>query len=553
MKIAAIYARVSSEQQKEENTIASQVAALIEFAREQSFSVPDEWVFRDEGFSGASLMRPGLERVRDLAAEGQLQAVFVYSPDRLSRKYAYQVLLMEEFARHGVEILFVKAPRVETPEDQLMVQFQGMIAEYERAQILERSRRGKRHRAKTGEVSVLSGAPYGYRYIRKCDDAPARYEIDPVEAEVVRFVFQKYTVDGLSIGAIARLLNEKGTPTRRRVTRWERSVVWAMLRNPAYKGTACFGKTQIGPRQKVTRPLRISGRARRGETGAHERPRDQWIEVPVPSLVAEETFALAAERLIENKKFSSRRTIEPSITQGLVTCRRCGYALSRTSTRSSVRNIHYYRCLGSDGWRRLKGPVCTSRPIRQDLLDQVVWQEVIKLIQDPTLIGNEINRRLAAARDAEPSERRQQELERQLVRVGKSIERLVTAYQEELLPIEELRSRMPELRARERGMQAEIRAMRDRAVDQTSFLRLAETLSGFLQKLKTSFETLPIAERQRIVRLLVKEIQVDNDVIVLKHSIPLKNPPPVDKNGPSLPGQPPPATPNYLLCSGSGR
>ena len=169
MKIAAIYARVSLrlrsgqalDQQKEEKTIASQTAALIEFARQENYQVPDEWVFEDEGYSGANLIRLGLERIRDLAAEGQIQAVLALSPDRLSRKYAYQVLLIEELARHGVDRVFIKAPHSETPEDQLLLQFQGMIAEYERAQILERSRRGKRYRAKQGEVTVLSGAPVG--------------------------------------------------------------------------------------------------------------------------------------------------------------------------------------------------------------------------------------------------------------------------------------------------------------------------------------------------------------------------------------------------------
>src|ERR1700693_1110598 len=159
MVIAAIYARGSSDRQREENTIASQTAALIDFARSHRYRVPDEWIFEDEGYSGATLERPGLERVRDLAAEGQIQAVLVYSPDRLSRKYAYQILLIEELARHGVETRFLNAPQSATAEDQLLVQFQGMIAEYERAQILERSRRGKRHRARAGEISVLSGAP----------------------------------------------------------------------------------------------------------------------------------------------------------------------------------------------------------------------------------------------------------------------------------------------------------------------------------------------------------------------------------------------------------
>jgi site-specific DNA recombinase len=156
MKTAAIYARVSSDQQKEDKTIASQTAALVAFASSHGYGVPDDWIFEDEGFSGATLVRPGLERVRDLVAEGQVQAVLVLSPDRLSRKYAYQVLLTEEWLRQGVETVFVNAPQSHSPEDQLLLQFQGMIAEYERAQILERSRRGKRHRAKQGEASVLS-------------------------------------------------------------------------------------------------------------------------------------------------------------------------------------------------------------------------------------------------------------------------------------------------------------------------------------------------------------------------------------------------------------
>ena len=259
MQVAAIYARVSSDKQKEENTIASQTAALIAFAREQGYSVPDEWVFEDEGYSGATLVRPGLERVRDLAAEGQIQAILVHAPDRLSRKYAYQVLLTEEFARAGVEVLFVKAPRNATAEDQLLLQFQGMIAEYERAQILERSRRGKRHRAREGQVSVLSGAPFGYCYVRKTDQMAAYYAMIEAEAQIVRSVFERYTAQGLGLGAIACLLNEEHVATRKQTGRWERSVIWAMLRNPAYKGTACFGKTQKAPRQRITRPLRLRG------------------------------------------------------------------------------------------------------------------------------------------------------------------------------------------------------------------------------------------------------------------------------------------------------
>jgi site-specific DNA recombinase len=215
----------------------------------------------------------------------------VYSPDRLSRKYAYQILLIEEFARQGVETLFVKSPQGHSPEDQLLVQFQGMIAEYERAQILERSRRGKRHRAHAGEVSVMSGAPYGYRYIRKTEEALAAYIVDEAEASVVRRVYEMYTVEGLSIAEITRRLNREGIPTRK-ASRWERSVIWAMLRNPAYRGVACFGKTRLSARTQK-RPQRRRGVTTPSNTAGHQRPREEWIEIPVPALVTEESFARA--------------------------------------------------------------------------------------------------------------------------------------------------------------------------------------------------------------------------------------------------------------------
>ena len=536
MRMAAIYARVSSEQQREAHTIGSQTTALIEWAKTLDLEVPTAWIFEDDGYSGATLERPGLERVRDLAAEGQIQAVLVYAPDRLSRTYAYQILLIEELTRQGVETRFLNAPQSATAEDQLLVQFQGMIAEYERAQILERSRRGKRHRARAGEISVLSGAPYGYHYIRKSDEAPAAYAVSESEARVVRHVYERYTGTGLSIGAITRELNDQGVATRKPHARWERSTVWAMLRNPAYRGTACFGKTRVAPRQRVTRALRMRGGMTTRNSAHHERPREDWIEIPVPALIAEETFARAQELLDENKARAPRRTIEPSVVQGLVSCRKCGYALSRTSTRSSARSIHYYRCLGSDGWRHLGGPVCENRPVRQDLLDQIVWTEVMRLLEDPALIEQELDRRLAAARAADPAKHREQTMQRELVRVGKGIGRLLTAYQEELLSLEQLRERMPPLRQREQTLRLELHAIAEQTRDRASYLRLAETLSAFLARLRLAADTLDILERQRIVRLVVKEVLVGDDTIVIRHSIPVPSGPPGGSSPPPLGG-----------------
>src|SRR6266704_1755854 len=371
-KTAAIYARVSSDRQKENHTIASQTAALKEYAAGNGYSVPPEWVFEDEGYSGAIMLRPGLEALRDLAAQGQISTVLIYSPDRLSRKYAYQVLLTEELSRCGVDIVFLKSPAGGSPEDQLVVQFQGMIAEYERAQIAERSRRGKRHKAQQGVVNVLCGAPYGYRYMKKTDTSAAYYEVLESQAGVVRMVFEMYTKQQLNIRAITRLLNQRGIPTRTGKTRWERSTVWGLLRNPAYQGKACYGKTEQSERQRITRPLRQRNSPSHRSNCHRDRPRADWIEVAVPALVSEETFALAQEQLTKNKHHSPRRTIEPTLLQGMLVCQQCGYALYRTSTRTSKRKLYYYRCLGSDAYRHFKGALCSNRPVRSDYLDQFV-------------------------------------------------------------------------------------------------------------------------------------------------------------------------------------
>ena len=229
----------------------------------------------------------------------------------------------------------------------------------------------------------------------------------------------------------------------------------------------------------------------------------------------------------------------------LVSCAKCGYALSRTSTQTSARKIHYYKCIGSDSWRKLGGPVCDNgRFIRQELLDQIVWAEVIRLLEDPTLIQQELNRRLAAARDSDPTIKREQSLQRESSHVGKGIERLLNAYQEGLLTIEQLRERMPVLRQRQQALSAELQAIADQTNDRAAFLRLAETLSAFLVRLRSAAETLSINERQKIVRLLVKHVLVGEDTITIRHSIPIPSGPSQNEGSGSSDGR------IYLLCKG---
>ncbi len=554
-KMAALYARVSSDQQKENHTIQSQIAALIEYAKTHGYAVPSQWQFQDEGYSGATLLRPGLEAVRDLAATGQIAAILVYSPDRLSRKYAYQVLLAEEFSRYGVELVFLQSPSGTTPEDQLLVQFQGMIAEYERAQIAERSRRGKRHRAQQGSINVLCGAPYGYRYVKKSDTTAAYYQVVEAEAEVVRTVFDWYTRTGLSIGAITRELNQRHIPTRSGNRRWERSTVWGILGNPAYHGRACFGKTGMRLRQRITRPERQRGGPSRRYNVHYDRPRQEWIEIPVPALVSEERFALAQEQLQKNKQFASRRTIRPTLLQSLLVCQQCGYALYGTSGGRKPNHIlYYYRCIGSDSWRHFHGPVCQNRPVRQDDLDELIWREVLRLLQDSTLIQSEIERRMQEAKKADPLRQREQDLNREQSRVRNKIGRLVTAYQEELITLEQLRERMPELRKQEQAVRSELQSLHMAAQDQSRYLRVVDSLSDFRTRLQGNAERLDLIGRRKIIRLLVKEILVGTDTITIRHSIPLTNskPQPTDSS-PSSAGPAPSRNERYLLCTRSDR
>jgi site-specific DNA recombinase len=356
----------------------------------------------------------------------------------------------------------------------------------------------------------------------------------------VRQVFDLYTAQAMSIGAITRRLNELAVPTRKEQACWERSTIWAMLRNPAYRGMACFGKTQEAARQhRDNRAVRMRGHpARRAPRPLQETPKDQWIQIPVPALVDERTFDLAQERLQDNKKFSPRRTVEPSILQGLVHCARCGYALYRTSTRSSARKIYYYRCLGSDAWRYQGQARCNARPIRLDLLEDTVWTEVARLLEDPALIQAELTRRVEAARTSHPAKQHQDRTSRELLQAQRRVERLLTAYQEDLLSLDELRRRMPELRQRETRLTAELESLNAQLVDQATYLRLAHTLGEFLERLRTQARGLDVLERQRVVRLLVKEVVVGDDDITIRHTVPNATGSSGGPTGPLDPGVP---------------
>jgi len=524
MSNAAIYARVSSARQKEQETIGSQTAALRTHAGQLGLDVPEQWVFCDDGHSGASLVRPALERLRDLVCQVPVDVLLVYSPDRLARKYAYQALLIEEFAKAGTAVVFVKGPRGDSPEDALLVQFQGMIAEYERAQILERTRRGKTHRAKAGTINVLSGAPFGYRYVRKSEHADARYEIVAHEAAIVAELFTRYADGGLAIAELTRWLTGLGVATRTGKTRWDRSVIWGMLRNPTYAGRACFGKTMRTEQTAgLNRTARLAGRATPRHYTVTDRAREDWLEIPVPALVAEDTWARVQRRLADNKRYASRNSRDPSLLQGICACSGCGYAYYRTSTRTTNKKIYYYRCLGSDDYRYEHGRVCANKPVRADYLDTVVWDHITTLLTDPALIRTEINSRLEQHRTTDPATAQRKRIDTGLAKASTAITRLIGAYQEQLISLDELRTRMPELRTRETSLRHQLDALDNQLADREVYLKLADNLEDFLRGLRDRAATASVAERQRVLRLLVKDVLVGPDKITIRHSIPVRH------------------------------
>src|SRR6266568_4901911 len=478
---AAIYARVSSARQKKDQTIGSQTAALRAHAGQLGVELPEEWVFEDEGHSGATLIRPALERLRDVVAGVGVDVVLVYSPDRLARKFAYQALLIEGY------------------------------------------RRGKAYRARSGSVNVLGGAPFGYRYINKTADSGAGYEIIGHEAAIVAELFRRYADDGASIAGLTRWLTSENVPTRTGKARWDRSVVWGMLRNPAYAGIAVFGKTQVLQEPPgLNRRARLEGRTTPRASKTVDRPREDWIEFLVPATVTTETFERAARRLEDNKRFAARNTKIPPLLQGLAACSACGYGYYRTSTRTTNKKICYYRCLGSDDYRYEGGRVCGNKPVRADYLDTVVWDHITHLLADPALIRAEIGKRLEQARTSDPATRQRQRLELAQAKAAAAITRMIEAFQEQLITIDELRARMPALRARETSLRGQAGAIDAQLADRDAYLKLADDLEGFLAQLRGNTQDASVTERQRVLRLLVKDVLIGPEKITIRHRIPIR-------------------------------
>jgi site-specific DNA recombinase len=499
---AALYARVSSDKQAEEDTIASQVAALQERCRQDQVAVEEELSFIDDGYTGTTLVRPALERLRDLAATGMLDRLYVHSPDRLARKYAYQVLLLDELQRSGVEVVFLNHAIGTSPEDQLLLQVQGMVAEYERAKLLERCRRGKLHTARQGCVNALAGAPFGYRYVRKAEGGgTARYDILLEEARIVQQIFDW-------VG-------------------WDPSTVCDMLRNPAYKGTAVYGRWQVGPRRPRLRPARGQPEQPRRPYSVYE-AQGPGVTIAVPALVSPELFAAVAEQLDENRMRNrqSRRGAR-WLLQGLLVCQECGYALYGLASRcrlASGRTVEYahYRCMGRNGSRFGGRPVCSNRQVPVANLDNTIWNDVCDLLRNPAKVRAEYQRR----RHDRPDEQRSLQAEqvaKQISKVKQAITRLIDAYQDGVLDKQEFTPRLQAGKERLARLQAESQKESEHQSRQHELRLALGGLEEFAQHITEGLAQADWHKRREIIRALVKRIEVGHEEIRIIYRV---SPPP---------------------------
>jgi len=529
----ALYARVSTERQEQLGTIASQRAALRQAAREQGWQVIEEFV--DDGHSGARLDRPALDRLRDAVQAGLIEMVVCLAADRLARAYAYQVLILEEFERFGVQVRFLEGPAPsQDPQANLLLQMQGVIAEYERAKIAERYRRGKLHRARQGEPFFWK-VPYGYRRIPGEAGRPARLEILESEARVVRNIFRAFVDEGRSLRQIALDLYDRGIPSPTGNATWASSTMGRLIRNEAYIGTIYYNR-----RESIKRPDPTRGR-QHAKMGTRERPKEEWIPIPVPAILDEATFERARNVSRDNSKFNPRGA-EPGVylLRGLIECGHCHVSCSCHKMRGRNGHTHrYYYCrnhdiLNAGGQDRR----CPERNIRSHELDTYVYDQVRQALLDPHQLTQG---ETAILQGTPPSDEalltaQLERLDRRLAHTQQERARLLDAYQAGLIPLPDLTRRTKTITTRQHDLTTERDTLRQHRTQQLHDDRLQQDIHTFAERIARNLDELDFHARQKLMRLVIEKVRVTGWRVEIHLKIPLdKN---TDTPNPTDPPQP---------------
>jgi site-specific DNA recombinase len=518
MRLTAAYARVSSDTQEKDQTIDSQLEALRRGASERGLRLTESLIFVDNGFSGARLDRPGLDRLRDAISEGTCATVLVSAPDRLARHFAYQAILLEEFRRAGCEVIFLNHAFDASPEQQMLLQMQGVFAEYERALIQERTRRGRLFAARQGRVNWGGRPPYGYRCVPKGDATPQYLEIDGPEAAVVQQMYRWLVEEQISSHAIQHRLMDGQVPTRAvNGQGWCQSSVIKILRNPLYKGEAWYNRTQRGD---ARRPRMASGmkdvRPGNGRSRV-ARPQADWIAVAVPAIVNADLWRMAQEQLARNRERAQRNnTKHHYLLRGLLVCGHCGRRLVGTWSGIDGRYICSARYPRTTAW------ACDGRSLSMPRVEQQVWDYIRPLLSDPELL-----RRHFEASRGDPAvdsrdEREQVRLERQIAAAGREVQRLIDAYQGGVIELAELQERRQRSDEHTRFLRQRVDEIEQQRRGREQELRLVQGLEVFCASIQDALVDPSFAIKQQILQLVIDRIVVEDTRIVIKHIIPVE-------------------------------
>jgi len=508
---AAIYARVSSEAQEKDGTIASQIGTIEAYAREHEMKLMDDDIYVDEGYSGRILRRPGLDKLLDGVYEGLYQQVLIMNPFRLARNYGHQILLLEEFQRGDCEVIFIQRPIGETPDDNLLLQIQGVVAEYEHAKIQERTRRGKLYRMRQGEL-VSGQRVFGYNYIKRKNEIPAHHEINETEAEVVRNIYHWYLYDGFSLRAIASRLTETSVATVRG-GRWRGTHIGRMLGNTLYTGTGYAHKLEaVEPQNRKSH----QSYRKHLKTSLRQRPREEWLPYSAPSIVDEETFELVQQRLQRNRELASRNTKHNYLLRGLVQCDCCKRAMhAKTDVKSYWCSFTQPSHANDHGLEPCKNtrrlPVCQ--------LDELVWREVVKLLKKPATLKTHypnLRDKISPRATGGSAEK----LDVKIDEVQKQVKRTNNLFIRGILDQASHDTKYSELNGKLKRLQSQ----RDKAaadhMGQEEVNELMRSFVSFAKTIKSRLNTADFATRRNIVEQVVKRVIIGQSVITIEHIAP---------------------------------
>ena len=517
MKIA-LYARVSTNRQMQSQSIEQQIERLQEaVAQDPDWELAPEHVYRDDGYSGAKLNRPGLDRLRDAASMAAFELVLVTAPDRLARKYVHQVLLIEEMKKWGCDIQFLERPMQEDdPHDQLLLQIRGAVAEYERSLIADRMRRGRQAKLRAGSLLPWTRAPYGYILDPERPRDPSRVRIDPVKANIVRQIFAWYTDPEapVSLHWVVKQLNEQQIPTPQGGKRWNPSTVRSILRSSTYIGTAYSGRTQPIPARRRKSALSPVGRGQ----SIQPTPSEEWIEVSVPGIIDQEIFDAAQARLERNRNMARRNNKSHNyLLRGLVSCGQCRLA----SSGRSDGKYHYYKCRGkTDVHRAAKGERCAARYVPSEALDELVWQDLCCIVAEPNLITHELERAQAGEWLPQALQAKRNTVCQALASLERQQERLLEVYLAEIIMRDEFERKRQELTRIQNGLRQQLRQLEYQAQKQIETLTLANNIQEFCQRIQPTLDNLNFERRRQLVELLIDRVIVDDEKVEIRYVIP---------------------------------